>query len=294
MQIAVHHPDQVVQPFPRRQGQRAQRLRFVRLAVPDETPDLGLLPGEKSPGGQVAVKARLVNRDDRTQPHRYGRELPEIRHQVRVRIGGKSAALGQFLAEMLQLQLGQASLHKGPRVDSRNRMSLKEDHVRRATALAAAEEVVEPDLIQGGAGGVGRDMTADAADLSVGVNHHGHGVPADGALDLMLHLPVAGELGLAIGRNGVDVGRADRGRQTQAPGVQPRHQPVPGHCRPIGPLLPRHLVRQKSQRFQPLLTRRHRRGLVLCLRFAFHSCTPQLTVSCWPTPPRPTASRILG
>ena len=40
LQVAVDDEDQVVELFARRQRDRAERLRFVRLAVAEERPDL--------------------------------------------------------------------------------------------------------------------------------------------------------------------------------------------------------------------------------------------------------------
>ena len=66
---------------------RAQRLRLVHLAVAHEGPDL-------APGGlgqaaalQVLHEAGLVDRHQRAEAHRDRRELPEVRHQPRVRVG---------------------------------------------------------------------------------------------------------------------------------------------------------------------------------------------------------------
>jgi hypothetical protein len=57
------------------------------------------------------------------------------------------------------------------------------------------EKVVESHLIEGGAGGKGGDVAADARMLAVGSHHHGHGVPADDALDAPLDLAAAGKAG---------------------------------------------------------------------------------------------------
>jgi hypothetical protein len=50
-------------------------------------------------------------------------------------------------------------------------------------------------------------MAADTAIFTVGAHHHGHGVPADDALDAPLNLAVTGESRLAAHRDGVDIGR---------------------------------------------------------------------------------------
>jgi hypothetical protein len=65
----------------------------------------------------------------------------------------------------------------------------KKTMVAAALVPGAPEEVVEAHLEEGGAGGKGGDVAADARMLAVGAHHHGHGVPADDALDAALDLP---------------------------------------------------------------------------------------------------------
>ena len=63
------------------------------------------------------------------KPHRDRRELPEIRHQIRMRIGRQSAALGEFLAEIVQVLFVQAGLPETPRINARRSVSLEINHV---------------------------------------------------------------------------------------------------------------------------------------------------------------------
>ena len=72
---------------------------------PTKAQTFGSSPVHQAARLQIAVEPRLINRHDRPQPHRDGRELPEIRHQIRMRIRRQPAALGQFLAEILQMRL---------------------------------------------------------------------------------------------------------------------------------------------------------------------------------------------
>ena len=53
LQIAIDDPDQVVEIFARAERERAERFRFVRFTVADETPDLRLLAFDdvRAPGG---------------------------------------------------------------------------------------------------------------------------------------------------------------------------------------------------------------------------------------------------
>src|ERR1039458_6930094 len=85
LEIAVDHPNQVVESLARGQSQRAERFGFIALAVANEAPHLRLLSLNQAARSQVPIEPRLINRHDRTEPHRYRWELPEIRHQIRMR-----------------------------------------------------------------------------------------------------------------------------------------------------------------------------------------------------------------
>ncbi len=85
---------------------------------------------------QVVHEARLVDRGDRTDAQRDRRELPEVRHQPRVRIGGEAVA-ADLLAEVVELLLGQAALEVGARVVAGGGVALEVDEVA-AVALATA------------------------------------------------------------------------------------------------------------------------------------------------------------
>ena len=84
-------------------------------------------------------------------------------------------------------------------------MPLEEHLVAGLAVVLAAEEVVEPDLVQAGRRRVGRDVAADAEPWPVGPGHHDGGVPPDVGADPALDVLVAGEPGLALGRDRVDV-----------------------------------------------------------------------------------------
>ena len=76
-----------------------------------------------------------------------------------------------------------------------------------AVRRSAAEEVIEGDFVQRRGRGEGRDVAADAFLHLVGAHDHRHRVPADDALDAAFDLVVAGKRRLAVGGDGVDVGR---------------------------------------------------------------------------------------
>ena len=110
---------------------------------------------------QVAHEARLVDGVDRPDAHGNRRELPEIRHQPRMRIGRQPGIVAQLVAEILQMLFGQAAFEEGARVNARRSVALEVDQVARLVADTAAEEVVEPDFGQRRQRGIGRDVAAD-------------------------------------------------------------------------------------------------------------------------------------
>src|SRR5205823_2117294 len=75
LQIAVDDPDEVVEPFAPGQGDRAERFRFIALAVADEAPDLAAVVLAQAAMFEVAIEAGLVDAHDRPEAHADGREL---------------------------------------------------------------------------------------------------------------------------------------------------------------------------------------------------------------------------
>src|SRR5690606_39663545 len=57
--------------------------------------------------------------------------------------------------------------------------SLDVEQVAGVVLGRGAPEVVEADVVEGGAGAEGGDVAAELAGLAVGRDDHGHGVPAD-------------------------------------------------------------------------------------------------------------------
>ena len=92
LQVAVDDEGQVVEPFARRDVERAERLGLVGLAVAEERPDARVRGVEQAAVVEVAVVAGLVDRADRAEAHRDRRELPEVRHQARVRVRAQALA----------------------------------------------------------------------------------------------------------------------------------------------------------------------------------------------------------
>jgi hypothetical protein len=249
LQVAVDDEGEVVQLLTGGEPDDPERLRLVHLAVAEEGPDVlvgGVLDAAVV---QVAVEPRLVDRVHRAEAHRDGGELPEVRHEPRVRVGGQPATgVADLLAEAVELLLGQPALEEGTRVDAGGGVALEVDLVAAARVVLAAEEVVEAHLVQRGGGGVGGDVPADGDTGPLGAVHHDRGVPADVRPDPPLDVLVAGEPRLPLRRDGVDVVGAAQRRDADllltAALQHPQHQVA-------GPALAA-VVDGAVQRLQPL------------------------------------------
>ena len=174
---------------------------------------------------EVAVVAGLVDRADRPETHRDRRELPEVRHQARVRVRAQAVATG-LAPEVVELLDAQPALEERAGVDARCGVALVEDLVAAAALVLAPEEVVEADLVQGRRRGVRGEVTADARELVVGAQDHRHRVPADQPPDAALHLLVAGERRLLLRADGVDVAGLGQRRQADLELARPLEQLV--------------------------------------------------------------------
>ena len=147
-------------------------------------------------------------------------KLPEIGHQPGVRIGGKARRVAQLVAEILQVLFGEAAFEEGAAVDARRGVALEINQVARLIAVAGVEEMIEADFQQRGERRVGGNVAADAGIVLVLPDHHGHGVPANQALDAALHRAVAGIGGFLLGTDGIDVRRIELDRHFDAIGAR--------------------------------------------------------------------------
>ena len=196
-----------------------QRFGLVHLAVAEEGPDLATLVFFQAAVLQVAHVARLVGGGQRAQPHRHGGELPELRHQSRVRIRGQAFATG-FAAEVVHPCRIDAAFHVRAAVDPRRGVALDVDHVAVEGVGTATEEMIEAHVVQHCRRLVGGDVAADVGVLA-GTQHHHHRVPADHRVQAALDGQVTRVGRLALGRDGVDVGGPGTGMQVAVlPGVQ--------------------------------------------------------------------------
>ena len=84
-------------------------------------------------------------------------------------------------------------------------MTLKVNDVAFVIFIFSAEEVVEPDLVQGGGRSVGRDVSADAALFTVGAHNHGERVPTHETSNSAFNFAVTRIDRLPVSGNGIDV-----------------------------------------------------------------------------------------
>ena len=206
LQVAVDDERQVVEFLASSDADGAERLDLVHLAVAQERPDMRVGRVGDAARVQVAVEPGLVDRADRADAHRHRRELPEVRHQPRVRVGRQAVGrVRLLLPEPVELLGRHAPFEERARVDARRSVALEVDLVAHpAGEVLAAEEVVVADLVERGRARIGRDVAADA-DRLVGARHHDRRVPADVGADAPLDVLVARKPRLALGRNRVDV-----------------------------------------------------------------------------------------
>ena len=135
--------------------------------------------------------------------------MPEVRHQIRVRIRGEAAALAQFLAKIVKLLGVHAALEISARVIARGRMTLKINHVGRRAIVPAAKKMIESYLIKRGRRSKGRNVAAEAVMNPVRLDHHGHGVPANVTFNAAFQFAIAGVSRFGFGRDGINVRGAD-------------------------------------------------------------------------------------
>ncbi len=86
LQVAVHDEGEVVEAVVGGELQQAAALRLVHLAVAEERPHVLIAGVLEAAVVHVAVGLGLVDRVHRADAHRHGGgELPELRHEARVR-----------------------------------------------------------------------------------------------------------------------------------------------------------------------------------------------------------------
>ncbi len=127
-----------------------------------------------------------------------------------MRVAGQTVGgLRLLLAEGVELLLAEPVQQERTGVDAGGGVTLEEDLVAGlAVRVLAPEEVVEAHVVQRRGRGEGGDVPTDADTRALRPGDHHGRVPAGRVEDLALDLLVAGEEGLVLGRDGVDVVRA--------------------------------------------------------------------------------------
>ena len=161
----------------------------------------------------VIQKTSLVDRHYRGEAHRNRRELPEVGHEPWVWVRCQATALCELSAEVVKFLRGQSARQICACVDAGGSVPLEVDQVAAAGMVRAAEEMIEPDLVECGCRRVRRDVPTDPRTLAVGFDNHRESVPADDALDPILYLDVAGVWSLLVNWDRVDVRSARRHRE---------------------------------------------------------------------------------
>jgi hypothetical protein len=185
LEVAVHDEDEVVELLARRQADGAEGFGLVGLAVADEGPYLAALGRQEPAIIEVAHEARLIDRHDGRKPHRHRGALPEVRHEPGAGIG-RQPGPERLLAKAPEIIFLDTSLDEGTGVDPRRRVALDEHEIAPVRLARGMEKVIESDVVKRRAGGEARDVSAEPGVLAVGLDHHGHRVPADDGADAPL------------------------------------------------------------------------------------------------------------
>ena len=149
-----------------------------------------------------------------------------------MRIGAQPVAV-DLLAELEQTLLAQAALDEAARVDAGRAVALDVDQVAAMALGGRMPEMHEAGIVEQGRGLEARDVPAQLRALLVGAQDDRQRVPADVAADPVLDRPVAGMRRLAVGRDGVEVGRVGRIGHRRALAARLVHQLVEQEMRAL-------------------------------------------------------------
>ncbi|VAL71315.1 Uncharacterised protein [Enterobacter kobei] len=190
LQVTVDDEAQVVQLLTGRDGDRAFRFWLIHFTVAQEGVN-GLLRGVfQTTVFQVLQEFSLIDRTDWTQTHRYGRELPELRHQFRVRVRRQTLTVN-FLTEVVHLLFSQTTFQEGTCIDARRDVALEVHQIAAIFLVSCTEEVVEAHFVNGRRRLEGRHV-ATQFQVLLGCAQNGHdGVPADSRTDTAFQIQIA-------------------------------------------------------------------------------------------------------
>ena len=263
LQVTVNHDDQIVQLFTASHTNRTHGFRFIHLTVTAECPDFTFCCVSNTACMQVFQETCLINRHQRAQTHRYRRELPEVRHQFRMRVRRQTFAI-YFATEVQQLLFRDTAFEESARINARCRVSL---NIQQVTAVFFGRCM--PEMVKANAQHIrqrckGRQVTAEVAVKTVGFHHHCHRIPAHVRTQTFFDFQIARAVLTFVGRNRVDVGCVHRKRNIHTTTTrQIRHtlHQIVGAFRTLN-------VNHRFERIQPLLGFHHI-GIILGLRQHF-------------------------
>ncbi|MNI38117.1 hypothetical protein D3C73_922470 [compost metagenome] len=179
---------------------------------------------------QVTHEARLVDRTDRTDAHRASGELPEVRHQPRVRVARQPPSTLSTRADLLPIML-QVPFFKAPFqirscIHAGRRVRLVEHQVTAAAVGTGLEKMVEAHLEQIGGAGITGNVAAELTVGLIGPGDHDQRIPAHDRSQAFFHRQVSGEHRLLLDADGIDVRRAMTRSPTDIGSAGQCHQPV--------------------------------------------------------------------
>ncbi len=236
LQVAIDDKDEVIEVLAHGHRDGPHRLRLVHFPVTEKRPDLAIRRLNQFSVLEVAHEARLIDRHHRPQPHGDGRELPELRHEPRMRIGRQSAP-AHFTAEAVQLVLAEPTLEVCTCVYAGGRVPLEKHHIAEVLRARGAPEMIETDFVKRRRRRVARDMSAEFGADTIRLNHHCHGVPAQVSLQSPLECAIPRVFRLPGCRDRIQVSRIRAVRQIcpGTPGIV--DHAIEEEVRPIRPML---------------------------------------------------------
>ena len=150
----------------------------------------------------------------------------------------RQAGTADLAPEVLEVGVVEAAFEIGPGVDAGRRMALDVDVIAGLAIVLAVPEVVEAHVVERRGAGEGRQVAADAVRPRVRMGHHRDGVPTDEGAQPFLDLVVAGEPGLVLGGDCVDVRGGDGGGEVDLHLTGLGHEPPDQEtCAVLAPFL---------------------------------------------------------
>ena len=213
LQIAVDDEHEVIEFLASRQTDRPQRLGFIHFAVTAKDPDLAITGIRQTAGVQVFEESGLIDRHQRPETHGDGRELPELGHQLGMRVTRQALAI-DLLTEVIELVFAESPLQIGAPVKAWRRVPLEVHQITTVSFVGGMPEMVHSSANHGRQRGKRGDMPAKVTAVGrivlVSTNHHRHCIPANVGADALLKLHIPGAWHFEMRRDRIEIGRMRR------------------------------------------------------------------------------------